>query len=128
MIYSQNKFFTKLHIWPWPLTLWPWPKVNFNISLILIIFASIIHIQSLVHGILPNTFFHKLEYLTLTFDLVTLTFGQLQHLNNTYPVYVHHQCAIIGWWYIAKTRIFTKLHIWPWPLTLWPWPWVNINI
>ena len=51
MIYSQNKFFTKLYIWAWPLTLWPWPKVNFNISLISIICASIIHIQSLVHGI-----------------------------------------------------------------------------
>ena len=74
-----------------------------------------------------NKFFYKITYLALTFDLVTLTFCQLQHLNNTYHVYVHHQCAIIGSWYIAKTRFYTKLHIWPWPLTLWPWPWVNFN-
>ena len=29
-----------------------------------------------------NNFFYKLAYLTLTFDLVTLTLGQLEHLIN----------------------------------------------
>ena len=123
MIYCQNKFFTKLHIWPWPLTLWPWPKVNFNISLKLIMFASNIHIQSLVHGILPKTFVYKRACLTLTFDLVTLTFGQLQHLNNTYYMYKHHHCAIIGSWYITKARFsqncIIDLDLWPCDLDLW---------
>ena len=65
-------------------------------------------------------FLYQIAYLTLNFDLVTLNLGQVQNPINTYHVYIHHQCAIIGWWYIAQTRFFFKWHIWPWPLTLWP--------
>ena len=70
----------------------------------------------------PNTFFYKIAYLTLTFDLVTLTFGQHQHLINTYHVYKHHWYPIIGSWYIVKTSFSQNcifdLDLWPCDLDL----------
>ena len=80
MVYNRSKFFTNLHVWPWPLNLWPLPWFNFNIPSALIRCISNIKIQSFVHYICENSFFYKLAYLTLTFDLVTLTFDNFKNL------------------------------------------------
>ena len=53
--------------------------------------VSIIHIESLVNDIESKQGFQKLAYLTLIFDLVTWTFGQLQHLININYVCNYHQ-------------------------------------
>ena len=49
---------------------------------------------------------NKIAYMSLTFDFVTLTLGQLHHLINTYHVYNYHQDLIIGSWYIAETFFY----------------------
>ena len=71
--------------------------------------------------------YYKIAYLILTFDLLTLTWGQHRHLIVINHVCKYHQYPTIGLWYIVDS-IFKHLHIWPWPLTLWPWPLVNFNI
>ena len=43
-----------------------------------------------------------MAYLTLTFDLVTLTLGQLQHLININPMYDFDQDPVIRSWFIEK--------------------------
>ena len=48
---------------------------------------------------LVNKLFYILAYLTLTFDLVTLTLGQLQYLININPMYDFDQDPIIRSWY-----------------------------
>ena len=45
---------------------------------------------------LVNKLFYILAYLTLTFDLVTLTLGQLQYPINIFHAYIYHQYLIIG--------------------------------
>ena len=93
--------------------------IIFNISLIIIICLSVIDIQSLVHDIKSKQILYKLAYLTLTFDLVILTLGQLQHLNVINHMCKYHQNPIIGWWYkVGRNKFSTNLHIWPWPLIL----------
>ena len=77
--------------------------------------VSIIHIQTLVHELQSKQFFYKLAYLTLTFDLVTLTLGQLLHLID-----INHVCKYHLYLIISQNKFFTKLHMRPWPLTLWP--------
>ena len=123
MTYSRNKFFTNLHIWPRSLILWPWPGVNFNNLLISVPCVSIINFQSFVHDIYLNTFLYTIAFLTFSFDFMTLTLGQIQHLIMV----INHICKynryqIIDSWYKVETSVFTNLHIWPWSLTLWPGP------
>ena len=69
-----------------------------------------------------NNFFYKLAYLTLTFDLVTLTLGQLLHLIDINHMCKYHLYLIIGSWYIVKTRFSQNcifdLDLWPCDLDL----------
>ena len=46
--------------------------------------------------------FHISVYLTLTFDFVTLTIGQLQYLININPMYDFDQDPTISSWFIGK--------------------------
>ena len=84
--------------------------------------VSIIHIQTLVHELQSKQFFYKLGYLTLTFDLVTLTLGQLLHLIDINHVCKYHLYLIIGSWYIVKIRFSQNcifdLDLWPCDLDL----------
>ena len=79
--------------------------------LILTICISIINIQSPVHDLWPKQFFGRIAYLTLTFDLVTLTFGQLQHL-----IYINHVCECHqdltsrSWFIDPKHSMLTDIH------------------
>ena len=61
--------------------------------------VNIIKIKSLAQDILSKQyFFYKIAYLTLTFDIVTLTLGQLQHLINElgheYPI-IRSGCIVL---------------------------------
>ena len=84
--------------------------------------VSIIHIQTLVHELQSKQFFYKLAYLTLTFDLVTLTLGQLLHLIDINHVCKYHLYLIISSWYIVKTSFSQNcifdLDLWPCDLDL----------
>ena len=95
-------------MWPWPLTLWPWSWVNFNVSSILIICPSIIKILSSIYDLYPNKDFYIRAYVTLTFDLVTLTLGHLYRLINMNNICEYHQDLSIRSWFIAETRILHK--------------------
>ena len=69
--------------------------LKLDYSLILIIYISINPIQSPVHDLQPKQVFPIIAYLTLTFDLVTLTFGQLFCLININLICKYHKDPII---------------------------------
>ena len=85
--------------------------VNFLIPLIRIMCISIINIPSLVHDIKSKQVFLHNCILTLTFDLVTLTWGQLQHLIVINHVCKYHQYPIIGLWYIVDSIFYTLTYM-----------------
>ena len=59
-------------------------------------------------------FFYKIAYMTLTFDLVTLTLGQLQHLIDINPMYDFDEDPIIRSWFIGeKSSMRTHTHTHP---------------
>ena len=51
-----------------------------------------------------NYFFHINAYMTLTFDLVTLTLGQLQRLININNICKYHQDPSIRPWFIGQNH------------------------
>ena len=48
-------------------------------------------------------FFYIIAYLTLTFDLVIFTLGQLQHIIDINHLCNYHQYPITASWYIVET-------------------------
>ena len=90
MVYSQISFLQTcmfdLDLWPFDLDLWPTSTSQQYLSCVCA--SSMCNHWLMIYS--QNTYFHKIAYLTLAFDLVTLTLGQHQHLINTYHIYQHH--------------------------------------
>ena len=107
-----------LDLWPFDLDLWSTSTSQQYLSCVCA--SSMCNHWLMIYS--QNTYFHKIAYLTLTFDLVTLTFGQHQHLINTYHMYKYHSYPIIGSWYIVKTSFSQNcifdLDLWPCDLDL----------
>ena len=76
--------------------------VNFNFLSLVNMLVSVIDIQSLIHDIQSKQFFYKIAYLTLTFNLMTLTLGQLQNRVYIDHVLKYHQYLITRSWFIDK--------------------------
>ena len=74
------------YILPWPLTLWPWHCFTINVLSISILCESLTKIQSFVFNLWPKLNVHIITYLTLTFDLLTLTLGYLQRFVDINPM------------------------------------------
>ena len=82
-----------------------------NFSLMVIICISSVKIQSPVHDLYPKQFFCEIADMTLTFDLVTLTLGQLFCLININHMSKYHQNPIIRSWFIGeKSSMLTYTH------------------
>ena len=88
---------------------WTWLKhSNFtrhNYSLISIICSIISKIQSAVKAIYSQIIFFIIAYLTLTFDLMTLTLGQLFCLININLICKYHKDPIIRLWFIGQKHL-----------------------
>ena len=63
-----------------------------------------VNVLSWHKGLILTFMIHKQKnaYLTLIFDLVTLTLGQLQYLININPMYNFDQDPIIRSWFLGK--------------------------
>ena len=87
-----KQFLVRLPIWLWPCDRGKCQSLSFQHPITLSCFIAI-------------KIFGVIALLTLTFDLVTLTFGQLQHL-----IYINHMCechqdlTIRSWFVDQNTR------------------------
>ena len=118
-----------MHIWPWHMTLWRWHLVIFYVMSISIIYyhqdpyisswflgkqhlmrTSVVCERSCackqwIWWIIAQTIFHINAYMTLTFDLVTLTLSQLELLINIKNIWKYHQDPSIRSWFIDKKHL-----------------------
>ena len=107
-----------LDLWPCDLDLWSTSTSQQYLSCV---YASLM-CNHWFMTYSQTRFFYKIAYLTLTFDLVTLTLGQLQHLIDINPMYDFDQDPFICSWYIVKTSFLQNriydLDLWPCDLDL----------